>query len=359
MGLKILHSADWHLDSPFTGFPENQRQRLKKEQKALPGKITDLCRRENCDLVLLAGDIFDGEASRETVDALKKELERMKVPVLIAPGNHDFAAPDSPWVRETWPENVYIFTGALESVSILGLDCRVYGAAFRSMDCPPLLEDFQAEGEETYCIALLHGDPVQKNSPYNPISNAQVRSSNLDYLALGHIHKAGAFRSGNTLCAWPGCPMGRGWDETGDKGVCIVTLGEEASIRAVSLDTLRFFDLEADVGMDAGQAVEEVLPAAGNDDFYRITLTGCGQVDLNALQERFAAFPNLYLRDNTQPPLELWEGLEEDTLEGIYFRMLRNAMEENPENAERIRLAAEISRKLLSGREVSLCEFIR
>ena len=354
MGLKILHSADWHLDSPFTGFPENQRQRLKKEQKTLPGKVADLCRRENCDLVLLAGDLFDGEPSRETVENVKKELEKMLIPVLISPGNHDFCRPGSPWIEETWPENVYIFTGALESVSILGLDCRVYGAAFRSMDCPPLLEDFQAEGEEKYCIALLHGDPVQKNSPYNPISNAQVRNSGLNYLALGHIHKAGAFRSGNTLCAWPGCPMGRGWDETGDKGVCIVTLGEEASIRAVSLDTLRFFDLEADISADAAAAVAEALPATGNEDFYRITLTGSAEVDIPALEKQFAAFPNLSFRDNTQPPLELWEGLEEDTLEGIYFRMLRNAMEEDPENGEKIQLAAEISRKLLSGREVTL-----
>ncbi|MBR3950156.1 MAG: DNA repair exonuclease [Oscillospiraceae bacterium] len=354
MGLKLLHSADWHLDSPFAGFPENQRQRLKKEQKALPGRIADLCRRENCDLVLLAGDLFDGEASGETVENLKKELERMAVPVLISPGNHDFCAPGSPWLEETWPENVYIFTGALESVSVLGLDCRVYGAAFRSMDCPPLLEDFQAEGGERYCIALLHGDPLQKNSPYNPISNAQVRNSNLDYLALGHVHKAGAFRSGNTLCAWPGCPMGRGWDETGDKGVCIVTLDQETSIRAVSLDTLRFFDLEVDVDAGAAQALAEALPPTPTEDFYRITLTGCAQVDLDALEEQFRQFPNLHLRDNTQPPLELWEGLEEDTLEGIYFRMLRNAMEADPENRETIRLAAEISRKLLAGREVTL-----
>ena len=34
--------------------------------------------------------------------------------------------------------------------------------------------------------------------------------------------------------------------------------------------------------------------------------------------------------------------------------MLKKAMEERPEEAEQIRLAAEISRKLLSGKEVVL-----
>ncbi len=354
MGLKILHSSDWHLDSPFAGFSQSQRELLKREQRKIPGKVADLCRREDCDLVLLAGDLLDGQAGRETLDILKKELKRCGVPVLIAPGNHDFCAPGSPWLEESWPENVFVFTGGMESVTISGLDCRIYGAGFQSMDCPGLLDNFRAEGSEKYRLAVLHGDPVQKNSPCNPVTAPQVRGSGLDYLALGHIHKAGAFQAGNTLCAWPGCPMGRGWDETGEKGVCIVTLGEQPDIQAVSLDTLRFYDLEVDVGAGAAEALEEALPAVGSEDFYRVELTGYGQVDLAALKEAFSAFANLELRDRTQPPMDVWADAGEDTLEGVYFHMLRKTMEADPENARLVQLAAEISRQLLNGREVTL-----
>ena len=355
MGLKILHSADWHLDSPFAGYSEEQRAFLKQEQRKIPGKVADLCRREGCDMVLLAGDIFDGEATRESLETLKKALRLCGVPVFIAPGNHDYCTAGSPWLEETWPENVHIFTGGLEAVVIPMLDCRVYGAGYQSMDCGPLLQDFRAEGDEKYCVAVLHGDPTQKNSPYCPITGGQVRDSSLDYLALGHIHKAGAFRAGSTLCAWPGCPMGRGWDETGEKGVCIVTLGDIADIRAVSLDTLRFHEMDVDIGEDAADALEKVLPAAGSQDFYRITLTGCGEVDTADLKRKLTAFPNLELRDKTEPPLDIWADAGEDTLEGVYFHMLREAMENaKPEVQEQIQLAAEISRKLLNGREVIL-----
>ena len=354
MGLKILHSADWHLDSPFAGFSQEQRQALREAQRRIPGKITELCRREDCDMVLLAGDLFDGEARRGTLDLLKRELENCGVPVLIAPGNHDFCDDGSFWETERWPENVFVFTGALESVTIQGLNCRIYGAAFQSMDCPSLLEGFQAQGDEKYCVAVLHGDPLQRNSPYNPITNAQVRNSSLDYLALGHVHKAGTFRSGETLCAWPGCPMGRGWDETGEKGVCIVTIDEDVKVQAVSLDLPRFYDLETEVQGDAVAAVEAVLPAVPGDDFYRITLTGSADVDLEALKREFNDYPNVELRDQTEPPLEIWAEADKDSLEGIYFGMLRKAMDASPENAHRIQLAAEISRKLLSGREVKL-----
>lgn len=354
MGLKIVHSADWHLDSAFGGFSDQQRQFLKREQRKLPGKITDLCLREDCDMMLLAGDLFDGEPSRETVEIVKKELARCGVPVLIAPGNHDFCESGSIWLTETWPENVFVFTGDLESVTIQGLQCRIYGAAFQSMDCPGLLEDFQARGDETYRVAVLHGDPIQRNSPYNPITNGQVRNSGLDYLALGHVHKAGAFRSGETMCAWPGCPMGRGWDETGDKGVCIVTLGEETSVRAVSVQTVRFHDLTVEVEGNGEAALEAALPAAGSNDFYRITLTGEGNVDPQALRKRFNMFPNLQLLDRTEQPVEVWEEADKDTLEGIYFGLLRKKLAENPDKEDVIQLAAEISRKLLRGREVKL-----
>ena len=354
MGLKILHSADWHLDSPFLGFTEQQRQFLREAQRKIPGKVAELCRREDCDMVLLAGDLFDGEASRESLGLLKQELENCGVPVLIAPGNHDFCSDGSPWRSESWPENVFVFTEGLESVTIQGLDCRIYGAAFQSMDCPSLLEGFRAQGDEKYCVAVLHGDPLQRNSPYNPITNAQVRNSSLDYLALGHVHKAGLFRSGETLCAWPGCPMGRGWDETGEKGVCIVTIDQETQVQTKSLYLPRFFDLEAEVNGNALEAVEALLPAVPGEDFYRITLTGSGPVDLEALKTEFSEYPNLELRDRTEPPVEVWADADQDSLEGIYFGMLRKAMEDSPENARRIQLAAEISRKLLCGREVKL-----
>jgi len=354
MGLKILHSADWHLDSPFAGFPETQRILLRNEQRKIPGRIADLCRREDCDMVLLAGDIFDGEPTRESIRLLKKALSDCGVPVLIAPGNHDFCHPDSIWIQERWPENVFIFTGALESVTIQGLDCRIYGGAFQSMDCGAMLEDFRAEGTETYRVAVLHGDPAQANSPYNPITTAQVRNSGLQYLALGHIHKAGAFQAGRTLCAWPGCPMGRGWDETGEKGVCIVTLTDVVDIQAVSLDTLRFYDMTVDIDDDPLSALEMALPASGGKDFYRVSLTGNGEIDLTALGDAFPQFPNLELRDKTEPPMDIWADADEDSLEGIYFTMLKKAMEADAEQSDRIRLAAEISRKLLSGREVNL-----
>ena len=355
--LKILHAADLHLDSAFSGRSQEATTRLRPALQAVPGQIAAICRAERCDLLLLAGDVFDGAPSQQSLRELKRTLEDLTIPVFIAPGNHDFCAPMSPWLTEDWPENVHIFTRPLvEAVSIPTLRCRIYGAAFTAMDCDSLLEDFHISGEEKYHIAVLHGDPVQQHSPYNPITQAQVTDSGLHYLALGHVHKSGSFQAGKTLCAWPGCSMGRGFDELGEKGVLLVTVDESANARFISLDTPRFYELEAPVHTTASAAVADALPAAGNDDFYRITLTGeCDAPDLDELTRQFSQFPNLELRDNTRLPVDLWGCVGNDSLEGVYFGMLKEAMDGQDDESRRIALlAAKISRKILDGEEVVL-----
>ena len=355
--MKILHSADLHLDSAFAGRSPEAVAALRRAQLRLPGLLADLCRKHGCDMMLLSGDLFDGSWTRDSVDALRNALADAAVPVFISPGNHDFCAPGSPWLRETWPDNVHIFRkNSIESVVRPDLDCRVYGAGFETMDCGALLEGFSKEGDEKYHIGVLHGDPTQKKSPYNPITQAQVAASGLDYLALGHVHKAGSFRAGNTLYAWPGCPMGRGFDELEEKGLLLVTVGEQTDAEFIPLDTPRFYDLEAEILTDPASAVASVLPAMSNDHHYRITLTGeWDDLDVSGLRAQFARFPNLELRARTVPVTDLWEQAGEDSLEGLYFGMLKTAMEEADEEERRLlTLAAKLSRRILDGREVVL-----
>ena len=349
--MKIIHAADLHLGTPFTGRSQTQVAHLKKALLQVPGKIAELCKAHGCDLLLLSGDLFDGAASAESVQALKNALKDVGIPTFITPGNHDFCGPESPYLTSLWPENVHIFTKpVMESVALPALDCRIYGAGYQSMDCGALLENFRAEGEETYHIGVLHGDPIQKNAPYCPITQAQAAASGLRYLALGHVHKAGSFTAGETLCAWPGCPMGRGYDEIGEKGVYLVTLEDTVTLEFLPLDTPRFYDSEAEVLSAPRETVASLLPPVQTQDFYRITLTGeCETFDLTALS--FPQCPNLELRDRTTPPADLWGCIGEDSLEGTYFRLLHEVLVEDKETAT---LAAKISRKILDGQEVVL-----
>ncbi len=343
--MKILCSADWHLDAPMAASDES----LRAASLALPGKLADLCKQENCDLVLLSGDIFDGAYTADSLNALRTALREMAVPVFISPGNHDFVGATSPWLTEKFPENVHIYTAPrLESVYLPDHDLTVWGAGYTSMDCEGLLENFHAGAGNHICV--LHADPTVATSPYCPVSRSQVEDSNLKLLALGHIHKGGSFTAGSTLCLWPGCPMGRGYDETGEKGAVIVDL-DTAQARFVPLATPRFFDLTC-----TPAELPSLLPAAGSSDYYRITFEGeSDPIDLSALRARYAHFPHLLLRDRTVAPLDIWGSAGEDSFEGTYFGLLRQALEEaGPEDKETVLLAARLSRQLLEGQEVRL-----
>ena len=141
--MKLLHAADFHLDSPFRQLSARQAAQRRQELRDIPARLARLARQEQVDLVLLPGDLFDGErVYPETVDALARALGDMAVPVFIAPGNHDYFSAQSPYARDIWPGNVHIFTApALEAVELPGLGCVVHGCASpppggRTTPCP-------------------------------------------------------------------------------------------------------------------------------------------------------------------------------------------------------------------------------
>ena len=356
MGLKVLHSGDLHLDSPFSGFPEDQRQRLREAQKALPEELTRLCGAQKADLVLLAGDVFDGPYQKKTAALLADCLEDCGVPVFITPGNHDYDGLDSPWQRELWPENVHIFRGNLSYVDLDDLDCRVYGGGYRSMDCPGLLEGFRAEPGPRYLLGVLHGDALNGKSPYCPVTAEQVAASGLQYLALGHTHKGGSFTAGATLCAWPGCPMGRGWDETGRKGMLLAELTDRVKLHTLPVGLPAFLEETVDISDGAAEALGRILPPVDSGDYYRVTLTGRGSLDIPELRKQFSHLPFLELRDRTRAPLDPWALAGEDSLPGVCLGLLKERYEQAPNQEEgaQARLAAELVARLLEGEEVVL-----
>lgn len=359
--IKILHSADLHLGGAFRGLVPEKAADLRREQLSMPRRLAELAAQERVDLVLLAGDLFESpQADPDSTEALLSALQEIPCPVLISPGNHDYYTWDSPYYYGKFPENVHIFTEPrITSLAFPDLNCRIYGAGYRSMDCPPLLPGFQAEGEEAYQILLLHGEITGADSAYAPMTRGQLAASGLHYAALGHIHKGDSLRIGQTLCAWPGCPMGRGFDETGVKGALLVTLdNDDAQSKFVPLGAHAYWDLEVPAGDDPAKSILEALPRAGFPDIVRISLTGeAEEIDLPGLEKALKGqIWALRLRDRTRPKQDLWGSAGEQSLEGRFFALLKQAAEEAPDETTRRRLilAARISRSLLEGREVDL-----
>ncbi|MDH5604025.1 MAG: metallophosphoesterase, partial [Cyclobacteriaceae bacterium] len=64
-GIKFIHTADLHLDTPFKGLSHwNQELAsfLKNAVFDAFNTIIDLCIREEADFLLISGDIFDSDS---------------------------------------------------------------------------------------------------------------------------------------------------------------------------------------------------------------------------------------------------------------------------------------------------------
>lgn len=354
--IKLLHAADLHLDSPFSGLSPEQAAARRKEQRELPAKLAELCRVHGCDALLLAGDVFDGESvAPETVEALLAAFSACPCPVFLAPGNHDPLSAASPYRTERWPENVHIFTScAISSVELPEQHCRVFGAGFESAYGSALLDGFSAPQDGWVNVMVLHGDTQNPNSPYNAVTKEQIASSGLRYLALGHIHQSsGLLRAGHTAYAWPGCAMGRGFDELGEKGAYLVTLtGSDCSLEFLPLGGRSYEILRVPAGDDPAAALDAALPQSAARDIYRVILTGeAPRPDLNALYARFSPRVfSLTLRDETTPQRDLWAGAGEDTLRGLALGKLKADYDSAPDDDAR-RTAALAARMLLTAIE--------
>ena len=336
--LKIIHGADFHLDSPFAGLSPERAAQRRGEQRELLDRLAGLAREKQADLVLLAGDLLDSErVFRESAQALRAALAAIPCPVFIAPGNHDFYSPRSVWTSLDWPENVHIFTSdALEAVELPG--CTLWGRAFSDAHqtaCP--LEGLAVPGDGRLHIACVHGC-VGTGNDYGPITPGEIAASGLDYLALGHVHQgSGLQREGGTWWAYPGCPEGRGFDETGEKGVLYVE-AEPGRVTAqfVPLAKVRYEIITADITGPDGALfnILEALPGKTSDLICRLILTGEGDApNLANLQQTLAPeFYGLTLIDRTRLPQDLWARREEDALTGLFLRTMWDKCQGEPDN---------------------------
>jgi len=325
--IKFIHAADFHLDSPFRALPADKAAQRRAEQRTLLDRLGRLAQERTADLVLLSGDLLDGDRTYyETAQALARVLGQMKARVFIAPGNHDPYTPRSPYATMAWPENVHIFRSpSIEAVALPELDCVVYGCAFTGTareDSP--LAGFHAADDGKLHIMCVHGDVGNKNSRYGPIEASEISASGLHYLALGHVHaRTEPARLGATVWAYPGCPEGRGFDELGDKGVLWGQAEQgELKLEFVRLCRRRYQVLEVDASAD----FEAALPRNAQDDSYRIILTGESGVEGidPAPLEKLAAqyFYSVALRDETKIRRDLWSRSGEDTLTGLFLRRM-------------------------------------
>mgnify|MGYP000870584768 CR=1 FL=1 len=178
--IKVLHTGDIHLDSPFSGLSPDRAELRRAELRSAFTSMMTYARTGDIDIVLVTGDLFESRyITRETAELVTGEFSRVGCPVIVSPGNHDPYTHGSIWEKIKMPDNVKVFSSdVLQCFSFPELNTDVYGYAFVSgeMTSVPLASASVADRGRINLICA-HADMTSPLSHSAPLSKDVLRSA--------------------------------------------------------------------------------------------------------------------------------------------------------------------------------------
>ncbi len=226
-GVVLVHSSDLHVDDESTA-----RHYGGDGTKGL-ARVLDAAHRVKADVLVLAGDTF--EHNRLPLALLERAFGLMaaaRMEVVVLPGNHDPAIPESVFHRGP--------NGALEKIHVLGvshgravlfpqMDLEIWGHAHLDYDdMKPLRRPRRRSTGRQIAVAHGHYEPVpNRNTDLRPswlIGDRDIAATGADYVALGHWNLAKRVGNGAVPAYYSGSPELAGT-------VNVVRLGGPGKIR--------------------------------------------------------------------------------------------------------------------------------
>ena len=273
--MRFMHMADVHLGAAPDGRAGWSETRKKEIWETFRSSIED-ARREQVDLLLIAGDLFHRQP-------LLEELKEVN----------------------------YLFSRECECVRFSDIDTEVYGFSYyRQEILEPLYEGIHPVKEREKCcrILLAHGG----DSQHIPINRDSLRNSGFDYIALGHIHKPQTVWKEQAAYAGALEPI-----DCNDLGPHGYILGEYTKgrirIRFVKKAKREYIVLplevtEGDTTFSLRDKLEKKIEERGWQHIYRITLQGRRDPQTHFDTEKLMEFGMvLEVEDQTVPAFHLEE----------------------------------------------------
>ena len=357
--VKILHCADIHIDSKES-FLGTSAEARRFETLITFERIVDTAIQNDVKLLAIAGDLFDNDNPDEILvdKVFSKIASATNIKVVYCAGNHDPLNINSPFKKKPLPQNLYVLGAKDECIVFDDIKTKVYGRSFENSFLKGK-ENFTLEvpNDDYINIMVQHGElKSDLNSDYNSITPNFIKTSGMDYIALGHIHKHTPIgKIEGTSFAYCGCPEGQGFDELDEKGIYIgeVSKGNvdlqfmPISYRKHIFERINITNIE-DI---SAHIIEYLKQHYENfaENLYKIELTGEIAPDntLNLAEIAARLEQNLYfikLKDTTEYKIDLESLSNESSLKGIFVKNMLAKMNES-EDKEKYKKALNLGLK--------------
>lgn len=324
--MKIIHSADIHLDSPLVGVKDSALRR--HELLVALSNMSEYADNNGVCAIIIAGDMFDDNfATQQTVKSVAEIINTSRAEWFVLRGNHGGSAPYAKLGELS--SKVHFFGDGwtaykLDNVTICG---RELGT-----------NDIQQWGKlsldsSRYNILVLHGDVDDES--YGLIDKRAVANCSARYVALGHRHTFAEHKFGTVRACYSGVLESRGFDEPSSGFIVIDTDTDKLQfvkqpIRSVVTKVIDVTDITTDIALQ--RAIMDAVSSESPRNYLNVVFRGAAQQDLHIdtvakelLTDRFFA---LRTKDETVTKVDLRAIMQEVSLRGEFVKLAMGVKDE-------------------------------
>lgn len=332
--MKIIHCSDLHLDSKLEANLDKEKAKQRRDEILYSFQnMVNFANNNDVRIIIIAGDLFDKNKVSVKAKNIVRDtiLANKNIDFIYLKGNHD----EENFIIDEIPDNLKLFNKnewnsyKYENVVISGIE-------FGKKDSYEIYKSLMLN-QSDFNIVVLHGQESNyenKKDKTEIINLRELKNKNIDYLALGHIHKYKLEKLDNRgIYCYSGCLEGRGFDECGEKGFVLLNIENnklETKFISNSIRTLE--ELEVDVSdtmttTEVEQKINEKIEKISKQNLIKIILAG--KVDINSerdidylLKKYNEEFYYVKIYDKTTLKINYLDYENDASLKGEFIRMI-------------------------------------
>ena len=359
--MKIIHCSDLHLDSKMEANLDKEKARERKNEILITFEnMVEYAKNNNVSAIIIAGDLFDKKNVSVKAKKIVKNaiVSNPKIDFIYLKGNHD----ESGFIdeEETIPANLLMFNSNGWTTYEYG-NITITGIEFGGKGEYEIYNSLNLE-KNKFNIVVMHGQEAQTDvkDKAEIINLKELKNKNIDYLALGHIHKFKQEKLDNRgIYCYSGCLEGRGFDECGEKGFVLLDIEENKfETTFVPFSKRNLYEVEVDItglaeNSEIEEKIKEQLKDIPNTSLIKIVLTG--EVELESSRdieylvkkfEEYFYFVKIY--DRPRIKIDYMKYQYDASLKGEFIRLV---LKQDLTDEEKNQIIA-TGIKALSGEEV-------
>ncbi|MCI5675693.1 MAG: metallophosphoesterase [Ezakiella sp.] len=238
--ISFLHISDFHLVDNTHSDSFYFDEKRENAWRALNNAI-DFANENKIKYILVTGDMYERRYFNDShVKRLKSIFKRFNGRVVIIAGNHDYFANKSEATRLSY-DNIFVFYDENRLV-FPDDELTIYGYSWKDEIYKDNIDLSEVHTSSKYNIVMLHSG-TEIDEAYLPL-DISVFDDNIDYIALGHIHKPISL---SEKAAYAGSIEPLNIKETGIHGGIYGTINDRLDLKYIRFQETEYLDISMDI----------------------------------------------------------------------------------------------------------------